>query len=152
MNQQNAQILFPVNVPGAFDYAVPDGLIVDRGDIVFAPIGKQMKLGVVMRLGAAEEGRELKEIAEVKATPPLPGAMLDFVEWVARYNVASPGQVLRMVLRSWKALTGRKLFSRQTNKKTCSYNQVYWKRKMRCIWSVFIRVLFSAFPDRQSCA
>jgi primosomal protein N' (replication factor Y) len=104
MSRQNAQILFPVNVPGAFDYAVPDGLRVDRGDIVFAPIGKQMKLGVVMSLGAAEEGRELKDIAEVKATRPLPIPMLEFIDWVARYNVASPGQVLRMVLRSWKAL------------------------------------------------
>jgi len=104
MSRQNAQILFPVNVPGAFDYAVPDGLRVDRGDIVFAPIGKQMKIGVVMSLGAAEEGRELKEIAEVKPTRPLPEPMLDFIDWVARYNVASPGQVLRMVLRSWKAL------------------------------------------------
>lgn len=104
MSRQNAQILFPVNVPGAFDYAVPEGMRVDRGDIVFAPIGKQMKLGVVMSLGAAEEGRELKDIAEVKATRPLPVAMLEFINWVARYNVASPGQVLRMVLRSWKAL------------------------------------------------
>jgi primosomal protein N' (replication factor Y) len=104
MSQQNVQILFPVNVPGAFDYAVPAGLRVDRGDIVFAPIGKQMKLGVVMSLGKAEEGRTLKEIAEVKATRPLPIAMLEFIDWVARYNVASPGQVLRMALRSWKAL------------------------------------------------
>lgn len=104
MSRQNAQILFPVNVPGAFDYAVPEGMRVDRGDIVFAPIGKQMKLGVVMSLGAADESRELKEIAEVKATRPLPAPMLEFINWVARYNVASPGQVLRMVLRSWKAL------------------------------------------------
>ena len=104
MSQQNAQILFPVNVPGAFDYAVPDDMRVDRGDIVYAPIGKQMKLGVVMSVGAAEEGRDLKEIAEIKATRPLPTPMLDFIDWVARYNVASPGQVLRMVLRSWKAL------------------------------------------------
>ena len=101
---RNAQILFPVNVPGAFDYAVPDGMRVSRGEFVFAPIGKQMKLGVVMGTEAGEPGRELKAIAEVKATPPLPDTTLDFVEWVARYNVASPGQVLRMVLRSWKAL------------------------------------------------
>ena len=101
---RNAQILFPVNVPGAFDYQVPDGMQLARGDFVFAPIGKQMKLGVVMGTAPGEPGRELKSIAELKATPPLPGATLDFVEWVARYNVASPGQVLRMVLRSWKAL------------------------------------------------
>jgi len=52
---QNAQILFPVNVPGAFDYAVPQGMDVAVGDFVYAPIGKQMKLGVVVGLGPAEE-------------------------------------------------------------------------------------------------
>ncbi|GLQ19930.1 primosomal protein N' [Algimonas porphyrae] len=104
MGSRTAQILFPVNVPGAFDYAVPDPMRLSRGEFVFAPIGKQMKLGVVMSLGEAEPGRALKEIAEIKATRALPLAMLDFIDWVARYNVASPGQVLRMVLRSWKAL------------------------------------------------
>lgn len=104
MGRQNAQILFPVNVPGAFDYALPDHLRVERGDFVFAPIGKQMKLGVVMGTGEAEAGRELKEIADIKATRSLSEPTLDFINWVARYNVASPGQVLRMVLRSWKAL------------------------------------------------
>ncbi|MGB6317514.1 MAG: primosomal protein N' [Litorimonas sp.] len=106
MSRQTAQLLFPVNVPGAFDYAVPDGMRVARGEFVFAPIGKQMKLGVVMGTAPApaEEGRDLKEVAEVKPTRPLPEATLDFIDWVARYNVASPGQVLRMVLRSWKAL------------------------------------------------
>lgn len=101
---QNAQILFPVNVPGAFDYAVPEDMDLSIGDFVYAPIGKQMKLGVVTGLGLAEEGRKLKEIAERKATRPLSPEMVKFIEWTARYNVASPGQVFRMVLRSYKAL------------------------------------------------
>jgi primosomal protein N' (replication factor Y) len=101
---QNAQILFPVNVPGAFDYAVPEDMDLSIGGFVYAPIGKQMKLGVVTGLSPAEEGRELKEIAERKATRPLSPEMIKFIEWTARYNVASPGQVFRMVLRSYKAL------------------------------------------------
>lgn len=63
-----------------------------------------MKLGVVMGFAPAESGRELKSIADVKAARPLPEAMIDFIEWVARYNVAPIGLVLRMVLRSYKAL------------------------------------------------
>ena len=51
MPAQIAQILFPVNVPEAFDYAVPPGMNVRPGDFVYAPIGQQMKLGVVMGLG-----------------------------------------------------------------------------------------------------
>ena len=101
---QTAQILFPVNIPTAFDYAVPEELSLSRGDFVFAPIGKQMKLGVVWSLGEAEAGRELKSIVDRKSTRALPPELLDFVDWTARYNGASPGNVLRMVIRNYKAL------------------------------------------------
>jgi primosomal protein N' (replication factor Y) len=104
IQKQNAQVLFPVNVPGAFDYAVPEDMALNVGDFVFAPIGKQMKLGVVIGLDDAEEGRDLKAIAERKMTRPLSEEMIKFILWTATYNVASPGQVLRMVMRSYKAL------------------------------------------------
>ena len=107
---QNAQILFPVNVPTPFDYAVPSGMTVRVGDFVFAPIGKQVKLGVVWSLGQSEpltkagKSRELKELIQVKATKPLSADMLKFITWTATYNVGSLGQVLRMVMRNYKAL------------------------------------------------
>ena len=101
---QTAQILFPVNVPAAFDYAVPEGLDIARGDFVFAPIGKQMKLGVVWSRNPADGERKLKSIVDRKATRALPPEMLDFVDWTARYNGASVGNVLRMVIRNYKAL------------------------------------------------
>ncbi|WP_026941105.1 primosomal protein N' [Hellea balneolensis] len=104
MAAQNAQILFPVNVPGAFDYRIPHGVNIKRGDFVFAPIGKQMKLGVVFDILEDDGGRTLKDIAQVKATQPLSVEMLRFIEWTARYNCVSPGLVLRMVVRSYKAL------------------------------------------------
>ena len=98
---QTAQILFPVNVPTAFDYAVPDGLVLRRGDFVYAPIGKQMKMGVVWSVSEAvsdeASGRKLKSIVDRKSTRALPPDLLDFVDWTARYNGASPGNVLRMV-------------------------------------------------------
>ncbi len=104
MPAQNAQVLFPVNVEGAFDYEVPHGLELVPGDFVFAPIGQQFKLGVVWGTGTAEPGRTLKSIAEKKHCQPLPEVMLKFVDWTAKYNCASPGMTLRMVLSSYKAL------------------------------------------------
>ena len=104
MAAQNAQILFPVNVPGAFDYLIPHGMNVARGDFVFAPIGKQMKLGVVFDIVSDDGTRKLKDVAQVKATQPLSPEMLEFISWTARYNCVSPGLVLRMVVRSYKAL------------------------------------------------
>ena len=104
MPAKNAQVLFPVNVDGPFDYLVPFDVDISVGDFVFAPIGQQFKLGVVWGLGNAEPGRNLKSIAEKKFSPPLPIQVLKFVEWVAKYNCASPGMVLRMVLSARKAL------------------------------------------------
>ena len=101
---QTAQILFPVNVPTAFDYAVPEQLRVARGDFVYAPIGKQMKLGVVWSIGPSQTDKTLKEIVDIKATRPLTEDLLDFVDWTARYTGAPVGNVLRMVIRNYKAL------------------------------------------------
>lgn len=100
-----AQILFPVNVPESFDYSIPQGMDVRPGNFVYAPIGTQMKLGVVMGIGEPTSAkRSLKEVAQVKPATPLPREMLDFINWTARYNCVSPGLVLRMVVRSYKAL------------------------------------------------
>jgi len=103
MESRNVQILFPVNVPEAFDYAVPAHLSVKVGDFVIAPIGKQMKIGVVWGV-ATPSDRTLKEIVDIKHTRALPAKMIDFVNWAADYNVVSKGLVLRMVIRSYKAL------------------------------------------------
>lgn len=104
MPARNAQVLFPVNVPGAFDYAIPPGASVNLGDYVFAPIGQQMKIGVVWDIVDNDGSRTLKEIAQVKAATPLSRQMISFVNWTAKYNCVSPGLVLRMVVRSYKAL------------------------------------------------
>lgn len=104
MPARHAQILFPVNVDTPFDYSVPPGLSVRPGDFVFAPIGKQMKLGVVWGIEPYEGTRALKDIAQIKPAKPLSTTMLKFVSWTAKYNCASLGMVLRMVLRSHKAL------------------------------------------------
>ena len=99
-----AQVLFPVNVPGAFDYRLPADMAVRRGDYVFAPIGKQMKLGVIWDIVEDDGTRTLKDIAGIKATQPLSLDMLKFIDWTAGYNCVSPGLVLRMVIRSYKGL------------------------------------------------
>ncbi|PHR91271.1 MAG: primosomal protein N' [Robiginitomaculum sp.] len=102
--KQIAKVLFPVGVPEPFDYVVPTGMQLACGDFVYAPIGKQMKLGVVWGLGQADTDRKLKDISERKNCRALNPGMLKFVDWTAKYNCAPLGMVLRMVLRSYKAL------------------------------------------------
>ncbi|RZV42576.1 MAG: primosomal protein N', partial [Acidimicrobiales bacterium] len=104
MPKSVARVLFPVSVPEPFDYLAPAGTPVRIGDFVYAPIGKQVKLGVVWGFGETDPDRDLKSIAERKSCRPLSPEMLKFVDFTAKYNCAPLGMVLRMVIRSYKAL------------------------------------------------
>ncbi|MEL7109615.1 MAG: primosomal protein N' [Pseudomonadota bacterium] len=95
-----ARILFPLPLPEPFDYLIPEGMEVVTGSYVRAPLGKFARTGVVWDVVEADPERELKAIESVFPTPPMPKAMRQFIEFCARYNVAGPGQVLGMALRS----------------------------------------------------
>lgn len=105
-----AKILFPVHVAEAFDYKIPDGIVLRVGDFAYAPIGKQSKLGLVCAVGPYDtsvqnyELSKLKSVLERKACLGLNAEIVKFIHWTARYNCAPLGMVLRMVLRSYKAL------------------------------------------------
>lgn len=102
-----ARILFVLPLPEPFDYAVPEGMDVRAGSYVTAPLGKTERLGVVWEMlgDEAAEGRELKPVLSVSATPPMPEPMREFIGWAARYTVSHPGHVLGMVLRARGGLT-----------------------------------------------
>ncbi|QNL20142.1 primosomal protein N' [Hyphobacterium sp. CCMP332] len=99
-----ASILFPMPLPEPFDYAVPDGMELRIGDHVRAPLGKRSARGVVWALSSDDGSRNLKSVESVYEAPPLSEAMIEFVNWSARYLVQWPGLVLRMVLRSEDSL------------------------------------------------
>lgn len=95
-----ARILFPMPLPEPFDYLIPDGMSVEPGSYVRAPLGKYERTGVVLEVIETDPERELKSIESVFPTPAMPAAMRRFIAFCARYNVAGPGQVLAMALRS----------------------------------------------------
>ncbi len=103
-DQTKASVLFPMPLPEPFDYAVPDGVTVQPGDHVLAPLGKRLVWGVVWDTAADDGSRALKPLAEKLGGPPLPEGTRTLVDWAARYLVESPGLVLRSVLRSASAL------------------------------------------------
>jgi len=99
-----AKILFPVAVPEPFDYLIPEGMSLSVGDFVYAPLGTQGKLGVVWGFGERDNIEKLKQVLEHIPSRPLNPEMLKFVDFTAKYNCTLQGLVLRMVLRSHKAL------------------------------------------------
>lgn len=98
-----AAILFPLPLPEAFDYAVPEGMALAPGDHVVAPLGPHPRRGVVWRIGEGEAGN-LKPVTRRLDAPPLPAASRAFIDWAARYLVTPPGQILQLAVRVPEAL------------------------------------------------
>ncbi len=95
-------MLLPRPIPGPFDYAVPPGQDPQPGQVVLVPLNRREEVGVVWDGGDGppEVGdNRLKPITAVLDAPPLPAALRRFVDWVASYTLAFPGEVLAMALR-----------------------------------------------------
>jgi primosomal protein N' (replication factor Y) (superfamily II helicase) len=97
-------ILLPLPLPEAFDYAVPEGMILGLGAFVEAPLGKQTRIGVVWAVKPDNDGGNLKPVISKFDTPALTKPLRDFVDFAARYLVTPPGQILAMILRNTEAL------------------------------------------------
>jgi len=98
-------VMVAVAVEGPYSYRVPAGMTVQRGSVVAVPLGPRLTLGVVWGPPADMVAHNrLKDVARVYDVPPLSDELLRLVDWVARYTLASPGMVLRSVLRSPEAL------------------------------------------------
>jgi primosomal protein N' (replication factor Y) len=89
----------------AFDYSIPAGMTLTRGDIVQVPLGRAgLTLGLV--LGPGEGGVPPEKMKPVthRFETRLPEESLAFIAWVANYVLTSLGSVLDMVLRVPAAL------------------------------------------------
>lgn len=96
--QARAGVLLPLPLAGPYDYALPDGALARRGDLVAAPLGGRTLIGAIW---GKPEGAVAAE--KLKTAVPigrhLPPALCDFIDWVARYTLSTPGAVLAQTLR-----------------------------------------------------
>jgi len=90
----------PVAVDTAYSYRVPAGLEVRPGDVVVASLGPRETVGVVYAVREERPGdrSDLKYLLGRAGLEPLPTALIEFVEWTARWTLAPRGLVLRMAL------------------------------------------------------
>jgi primosomal protein N' (replication factor Y) len=95
---------------GALDYRVPEGMLVQPGSVVVAPLGPRQILGIAWEPARLEAGEvpeaKLRPIVEVLPVPPLPTALRRLIEWTADYYCAPMSAVARMALASSAALKG----------------------------------------------
>jgi primosomal protein N' (replication factor Y) len=99
-----ASVLLPMPLPEAFDYAEPEGMGLELGDQVAAPLGPRLLRGVVVGLREAAGGnRPLKPVDSLLDEHRLPANTVAFIQWAARYAVDAPGQPLAIALRGARA-------------------------------------------------
>ncbi|MFN6935817.1 MAG: primosomal protein N', partial [Tsuneonella sp.] len=95
---------------GPLDYRVPEGMHVEPGSVVVAPLGPRQIVGIVWeaeRLPASEvPDAKLRPLAGLLPVPPLKAALRRLIEWTADYYCAPIASVARMVLASGGALRG----------------------------------------------
>lgn len=89
----------------AFDYLVPSGRRLTRGDVVQVPLGRAgLTLGVVLGPGKGDVPLEKCKPVAHRYDLALPETSLAFAQWVANYVLTPLGSVLDMVLRVPAAL------------------------------------------------
>ena len=95
---------------GPLDYRVPDGMAVEPGSVVVAPLGPRQLVGVAWeaeRLPSEEVGdNRLRPLAGLIDVPPIRAPLRRLCEWTADYYLSPLAAVLRMVLPSSSALEG----------------------------------------------
>jgi len=95
---------------GPLDYRVPEGMDVEPGSLVVAPLGPRQVLGIVWEPDRLEAGdvpeHKLRPLLEALPVPPLPAPLRRLIEWTADYYCAPLAAVARMALGSMAALRG----------------------------------------------
>ncbi|MGB7374048.1 primosomal protein N' [Pontixanthobacter sp.] len=95
---------------GPLDYSVPDGMAVEYGSVVAAPLGPRQIVGIVWeedRLpGDRVAASKLRPLLEIVPIPPVRAELRRLMEWTADYYCAPLASVARMVLSSGGAMRG----------------------------------------------
>ena len=115
MDMNRVRVLLLNAALGPLDYRVPDGMRVEPGSIVIAPLGPRKLPGVVWEAESfpVEEidPKKLRPLLELRDVPPLRAPLRRLIEWTADYYFASPAAVLRMVLSSGAAFADNRPIS-----------------------------------------
>jgi len=95
---------------GPLDYRVPEGMQLEPGSVVVAPLGPRQLIGVAWepeRLPTEEVGdNRLRPIVGTLDVAPIAAPLRRLAEWTSDYYLAPLASVLRMILPSSSALEG----------------------------------------------
>lgn len=97
---QICAVLVTSPVDKSYDYLVPEDMVLERGDYVMVPLGPRAVHGVVWDFPEKPDVKpeKLKSVIQKYDVPPMGDEVRRFVDWVAQYNMAVRGSVLKMAV------------------------------------------------------
>jgi primosomal protein N' (replication factor Y) (superfamily II helicase) len=85
---------YPFDAPFTYQAEAP----LAPGMLVRVPLGSRRVVGIVWD-SAPDEAVKVKPVTEVLDFPPLPAALMKFIDWVAAYTLSKKGDVLALGLK-----------------------------------------------------
>lgn len=97
---QFADLLLPLSFDHSLSYSIPKGMNLVIGDLVQAPLRGKNICGVVTKLTEHShlEAKQIKSIVCQDIRIRIKPALLEFINWVANYNLAHRGAVLKLAI------------------------------------------------------
>ena len=97
------KIIVPVPIDKEYTYRYSKNLILKRGDVVKVPFGKRKsEIGLVYEVIQENELnyplKNIKEIINKINNIQINDRMMQFIDWVSKYNLCPKGLILKMVL------------------------------------------------------
>lgn len=91
-------VLLPLPFNEPFDYQIDSEVKI--GQLVEVPFGKDKQIGMIYSLEKTSslDIAKIKYVTKVFDYPPLSSNIIKFMEWVAKYNMAPVGLILKMVI------------------------------------------------------
>ena len=118
-------VLVTSPVEKTYDYLIPEGMELGAGDYVLVPLGPRAVQGVVWAVSQQSDVPEskVKAVLQKHDLPAMSDQMREFIAWVARYNLAALGAVLKMAISVPQALEpSQPLTGYVTGEKTIDLN------------------------------
>jgi len=118
-----ARVAMPIAAWQLFEYWIPDGLAVARGDVVRARLGAQRRIGVVTAIEPHSEFVDRVQPIEATAdVPRLPDEIMALAQFVSDYYQAPPG--LAYALATPPLAARRKAAARASDSPRASFGAI----------------------------
>ncbi|WP_340586613.1 primosomal protein N' [Erythrobacter alti] len=110
MPATRARLLVMNAALGPLDYRVPEGMLIQHGSVVVAPLGPRQVTGIIweeekLPTSPVPESK-LRPLLAIVDVPPIRAELRRLIEWTADYYIAPLASVARMVISSGGALRG----------------------------------------------